>query len=244
MATLTLKAIARAELIFIERIKLDHIMRVSDSTFFGTKFLLVFLLVWAGIASAQPVIEADSAILSYRGVALAPNSYRYEPILIQPSVTPSGQFNSGLIFIAEQIDRNVSPEDRQLPTVFNAIVNLNDLSETSPFGRLVGEHLIHELQVRGWPVSDIRLSKDLIINGSGEFSLSRDLKRIRELTPAVNVVTGTYTSTRDGVLLNIRVLNLETGRIVSSAQTRLFRDKFLAALIDKPIVIPNVRITN
>jgi len=41
----------------------------------------------------------------------------------------------------------------------------------------------------------------LIINGSGEFSLSRDLKRIRELTPAVNVVTGTYTSTREGVLL-------------------------------------------
>jgi TolB-like protein len=123
-------------------------------------------------------------------------------------------------------------------------VNLNDLSETSPFGRLVGEHLIHELQVRGWPVSDIRLSKDLIINGSGEFSLSRDLKRIRELMPAVNVVTGTYMSTRDGVLLNIRVLNLETGRIVSTAQTRLFRDKFLAALIDKPVVIPNVRITN
>ena len=149
-----------------------------------------------------------------------------------------------MIFLAEQIDRNVSPDDRQLPTVFNTIVNLNDMSETSPFGRLVGEHLIHELQVRGWPVSDIRLSKDLIINGSGEFSLSRDLKRIREVMPAVNVVTGTYMSTRDGVLLNIRVLNLETGRIVSSAQTRLFRDKFLAALIDKPIVIPNVRITN
>jgi TolB-like protein len=219
-------------------------MRASGSTILGTKSLLLLLLLQAGIASAQPVIEADNAILSYRGAALAPNPYRYEPILIQPSVTPSGQFNSGLIFVAEQIDRNVSPEDRQLPTVFNTIVNLNDLSETSPFGRLVGEHLIHELQVRGWPVSDIRLSKDLIINGSGEFSLSRDLKRIRELMPAVNVVTGTYMSTRDGVLLNIRVLNLETGRIVSTAQTRLFRDKFLAALIDKPVVIPNVRITN
>jgi len=64
------------------------------------------------------------------------------------------------------------------------------------------------------------------------------------LMPAVNVVTGTYTSTRDGVLLNVRVLNLETGRIVSTAQTRLFRDKFLASLVDKQIVIPNVRITN
>ena len=244
MATVTCQSTAPAELIFIDRITLDLTMRVSDSTLFGAKSLLLFLLLQAGIASAQPVIEADPAILNFRGAALAPNPYRYEPILIQPSGTPSGQFNSGLIFIADQIDRNVSTEDRQLPTVFNTIVDLNDLSETSPFGRLVGEHLIHELQVRGWPVSDIRLSKDLIINGSGEFSLSRDLKRIRELMPAVNVVTGTYTSTRDGVLLNVRVLNLETGRIVSSAQTRLFRDKFLAALIDKPIIFPNVRITN
>jgi len=244
MFTLTHKSIAPANLIPIDRIKLDLIMRVPASKFSGVKFFFLLLLAQFGAASAQPVIEADSAILSFRGATLAPNPYRYEPILIQPSGTPSGQFNSGLIFLAEQIDRNVSPDDRQLPTVFNTIVNLNDLSETSPFGRLVGEHLIHELQVRGWPVSDIRLSKDLIINGSGEFSLSRDLKRIREVMPAVNVVTGTYMSTRDGVLLNIRVLNLETGRIVSSAQTRLFRDKFLAALIDKPIVIPNVRITN
>jgi len=220
------------------------IMRLLDSTFAKAKFILLSLVLQVGIAGAQPVIEADSQFVSVRGATLVPNFYRYEPILIQPSFTPSGQFNSGVIFIAEQIDRNANPDDRQLATVFNTIVDLNNLSETSPFGRLVSEHLTHELQVRGWPVSDIRLSKNLIINDSGEFSLSRDLKRIRELMPAVNVVTGTYTSTRDGVLLNVRVLNLESGRIVSSAQTRFVRDKFMAGLVDKPITIPNVRITN
>jgi len=223
---------------------LDLIMRLLNSSFAKAKFFLLSLALPVGIAVAQPVVEADNQFLSSRGAILAPNFYRYEPILIQPSGTPSGQFNSGLIFIAEQIDRNASSDDRQLSTVFNTIVDLNNLSETSPFGRLVGEHLIHELQVRGWPVSDIRLSKNLIINDSGEFSLSRDLKRIRDLMPAVNVVTGTYTSTRDGILVNVRVLNLETGRIVSSAQTRFVKDKFMSALVDKPIAIPNVRITN
>ena len=195
-------------------------------------------------AIAQPVIEADSTFISSRAATLVPNAYRYEPILNQPSTIPSGLFNAGVIFIAEQIDRNVSPDDRQLSTVFNTIVDLNNLTETSPFGRLVGEHLIHELQVRGWPVSDIRLSKNLIINELGEFSLSRDLRRLRDLMPAANVVTGTYTATRDGVLLNVRVINLESGRIVSTAQTRFVKDRFMSALVDKPPAIPNVKIVN
>jgi TolB-like protein len=219
-------------------------MKFFGSSFATTKFFFLSLIFPVGVACAQPVIEADSQLVSSRVATLAPNFYRYEPILNHPSGIPSGLFNSGVIFVAEQIDRNASSDDRQLSTVFNTIVDLNNLSETSSFGRLVGEHLIHELQVRGWPVSDIRLSKNLIINEAGEFSLSRDLKRIRDMMPAVNVVTGTYTSTRDGVLLNIRVLNLETGRIVSSAQTRFVKDKFMSALIDKPAMIPNVKITN
>jgi TolB-like protein len=219
-------------------------MQLLVSSFEKAKFVLLSLVLPAGIACAQPVIESRTQFLSIQGATVAPNPYRYEPILVQPSYSPAGQFNSGIIFVAEQIDRNAGSEDRQLPTVFNSIVDLNNLSETSPFGRLVGEHLIHELQVRGWPVSDIRLSKNFMINEMGEFSLSRDLKKIRELMPAVNVVTGTYTSTRDGVLLNVRVLNLESGRIVSSAQTRFARDRFMSALVDKPIVIPTVRITN
>jgi TolB-like protein len=209
-----------------------------------TALALIALALPFAAATAQPVIEADNTIVSIRSATLVPNAYRYEPILNQPSAIPSGLFNAGVIFIAEQIDRNVSPDDRQLATVVNSIVDLNNLAETSAFGRLVGEHLIHELQVRGWPVSDIRLSKNLIINDSGEFSLSRDLRRLRDLMPAANVVTGTYTATKDGILLNIRVLNLETGRIVSSAQTRFVRDRFMASLVDKTPVVPNVKVVN
>jgi TolB-like protein len=219
-------------------------MSNSNISSLKTALALIALALPFSAATAQPVIEADNTIVSIRSATLIPNAYRYEPILSQPSAIPSGLFNSGVIFIAEQIDRNISQDDRQLATVVNSIVDLNNLAETSAFGRLVGEHLIHELQVRGWPVSDIRLSKNLIINDSGEFSLSRDLRRLRDLMPAANVVTGTYTATKDGILLNIRVINLETGRIVSSAQTRFVRDRFMASLVDKAPVIPNVKVVN
>jgi TolB-like protein len=166
----------------------------------------------------------------------------YDPIVIQRSWSGAGIFNSGVIFIADQIDRNIDPEIRRRPTVITSFANLNNLGESSNLGRLVGEHMMHELQVRGWNVADIRVTKDLIINDSGEFSLSRDIKLLREAFPLSNVVTGTYSVTGEGVLMSIRVIDSASGRVVSTAQTRFMRDAFIASLIERPVVYPTVRL--
>ena len=192
---------------------------------------------------AQPVTQVDNGLISTRGVALVPNAYRYEPILNQPSAIPAGVFNSNMIFVADQLDRNVATESRTQATVITSFVNLNNLAETSPFGLLVGEHLMHELQMRGWPITDLRLTRDLIINETGEFSLSRDMKRLREKLPAVNVVTGTYTVTHDGLLLSVRVIELSTGHVLSTAQTRFAHNRFIASLVDKPRPVNMVSLT-
>lgn len=217
---------------------------MKKSTLQLTNFIFITALTTAAItATAQPVMKADSAILSNRVNTLIPNSYQYEPILNQQSQSPTGTFNSGLIFLGEQLDRNISSEERAKPAIATTFADLNDLTETSPFGRLVGEHLMHELQLRGWTVTDIRLTRDVIVNSSGEFSLSRDISRLRQSHPAANVITGTYSNTNDGVLLNIRVLDLASGRVVSTAQTRFLKDKFISSMIDKPKAAPTVFIS-
>ena len=211
-----------------------------------SKFIAGLTLASAGLlgnAWAQPVTQVDSGLISTRGVALVPNTYRYEPILNQPSAIPAGVFNSNIIFVADQLDRNVATQSRTQATVITSFVNLNNLAETSPFGLLVGEHLMHELQMRGWPITDLRLTRDLIINETGEFSLSRDMKRLREKLPAVNVVTGTYTATNDGLLLSVRVIELATGHVVSTAQTRFVHNRFIASLVDKPRPVNMVSLT-
>jgi TolB-like protein len=195
-------------------------------------------------ANAQPVVQVDAAILNQRINQLIPNSYRYEPILSISSRAPSGVFNSGVIFLGEQIDRSISSDTRTKPTIITSFADLNNLADTTQFGRLVGENLMHELQIKGWSVTDVRLTRDLIINTAGEFSLSRDIKRLRETMPAANVVTGTYSSTADGVLLNIRVLDLSTGLVVGSAQTRFVKDALLSHMIDGPKPQPTVKLTN
>jgi TolB-like protein len=201
------------------------------------------LCVSSCIAFAQPVTQVDSGIVDARNIAVSPMPYRYEPIINQPSAIPSGIFNSGVMFLAEQLDRNVILEARGKPTIFTNIVSLGNLSESSELGRLVSEHLIHELQLRYWTVSDIRLNRDVIINEAGEFSLSRDVKKLRDNIPAANVITGTYTNSADGVLLNVRVLDMSNGQVLSTAQTRFAKDKFISGMIDKPRPIPVVKLT-
>jgi TolB-like protein len=204
----------------------------------------VAALVSTLTATAQPVVTVDTAIVNQRINQLVPNSYRYEPITSISSRAPSGIFNSGVIFLGEQIDRSIASETRTRPTIITTFSDLNNLSDTTQFGRLVGENLMHELQIKGWSVTDVRLTRDLIINTAGEFSLSRDIKRLRETMPAANVVTGTYSSTSDGVLLNVRVLDLSTGQVVGSAQTRFAKDAFLSSMIDAPKPLPTVKLTN
>lgn len=216
----------------------------ATSSVQGQALPAAVLTFMASGAHAQYLVE-QSRERSTTGVANAAprvTALPYDPIRIQHSSSGAGIFNSGVIFISDQIDRNVDPEIRKRPTVITSFADLNNLGESSNLGRLVGEHMMHELQVRGWNVADIRLTKDLIINDSGEFSLSRDIKLLREAFPLSNVVTGTYSVTGEGVLMNIRVIDSASGRVVSTAQTRFIRDVFVASLIDKPVVYPTVRL--
>ena len=148
-----------------------------------------------------------------------------------------------MIFLAEQLERNVAPESRNRPTIIATFSDVNNFADTSQFGRLTSESLMHELQIRNWNVVDVRLTKDLIINEAGEFSLSRDINRLRASNPTSNIVTGSYSVTPDGVILNVRVLDVKTGYILSSAQTRFYRDRFIAYMVDKPQIVPVVNIT-
>jgi TolB-like protein len=173
---------------------------------------------------------------------LTPNAYSYEPILLNKSRSPSGVFNSAMMFIAEQLDRNVDGEARARPTVVSSIADLNNLGETTQLGRLVTEHLIHELQLRNWQVTDFRLTRDFIINEGGEFTLSRNVEKLKKSFSIANVVTGTYSRTPDGVIVNVRVIDVATGLVVSTAQTRFEKDKFIGSMVDKPNPLPIISV--
>ena len=138
---------------------------------------------------------------------------------IVPSSTPLGILNSRVIFIADQLENNLSGVFKGLPAVVTTFVNVNNFNSSNTFGRLMTEALMHELQVRGWNVSDIRLMQAISMNSRGEFVLSRDSKKVRYKELRVRlIVTGTYFVAGDSVIVNARVIDLATGRVLSTAQ--------------------------
>lgn len=140
------------------------------------------------------------------------------PLKIIDSRTPTGNLNALIIFLADQLERNLDLKYIQNPVVVTSFPNLNKMKETSNLGRLISESLMHELQVRRWSVIDVRLAKDIIINEEGEFSISRDIKKLRDSYHISGVVTGTYSFTNDSIVVNARAIDIETGVIKSSGQ--------------------------
>lgn len=203
------------------------------------------LALSAGMSvGAETVTQASPHLLDERRAAVSPFEYRYEPITVRRSNSQSGTFNTGIMFLADQLERNVIFDTKTKPTIVTNIVSLSDLEASSELGRLVSEHLRHELQVRLWTVSDLRLQNRITINPEGEFSLSRDIKKLRENIPTANVLTGTYTNTDEGVLVNVRILDLLTGQILSTAQTRFLKSKFIGGLMgEKSRPVPVVRLS-
>ena len=154
-----------------------------------------------------------------------------EPIGVQDSGSTVGRFNARMIFLADQIERNADRKSLSNTFIVTSFVNLNKLSETTPFGRLVAENIIHELQVRKWQVFEVRLTKDIIINESGEFSLSRDIMKLRDQYKIGGIVAGTYSVSGGHIIINSRVIDINTGLVVSSGQIHLpvnwFTDELL-----------------
>lgn len=193
--------------------------------------LLAFAAGLSGCAnSSYPVMVPKD---DYAVTQLESNQ-RYvvdEPLSVQHSNTAIGRFNAQMIFLTDQLERNVERKSLENTFIVTSFINLNRLNETTSFGRLVAEDVIHELQVRKWKVFEVRLTKDVIVNESGEFSLSRDVRKIREQYKVGGIVTGTYSVAGNHVVVNARVIDIGSGVVVSSAQIHLPVNAFTEELL-------------
>lgn len=183
------------------------------------------------VLMASPAVAHDDIV---KEIEVKRKAIVTEFLPIHDSFTRIGHFNSLNIFLADQLERNLDRKSLSNMFIVTSFTNLDNLKESTTFGRLLSENLMHELQVRKWNVFDVRLTKDIIINESGEFSLSRDIKKIRDTYKIGGIVTGTYTVVNKSIIVNARVMDIETGLIVSSGQFAVpLNDETESLLFDK-----------
>jgi len=167
-----------------------------------------------------------------------------QQLKVPASNTTVGRFNARMIFLADQLARNADRNKLANNVIITSFTNLNKFTETSSFGRLITENLMHELQVRKWQVYEIRLSNNITIDESGEFILSRDINVLRDQYKIGGIVTGTYSVVEGDIIVNARVIDMNTGIMVSSAQAHFPANWFTDGLLVQEENIKPMKIMN
>lgn len=189
--------------------------------------LFAFALLGASLGvQAEPTPCVSGGLVGID--CLRPNEL---PVL-QANSAP-GKFSSRMIFLADQLERNIDHKQVNSSYLIGSFVDLNDMTKSSPMGRLIAENLMHELQVRSWRIFEPRLMQNFMINEGGEFVLSRDVKQLKTKYGVSGVVAGTYIVSGDYTVVNARVINVDNGIVLSTGQVQVpsnwFSDSLMSA---------------
>ncbi len=124
--------------------------------------------------------------------------------------------------------------DTGRPLIAASFVNINDLSESSSLGRSISQQFATIFTNNGYRVIELLLRKDIYIKqDSGEFLLSRELKNISHHHQAQAVIVGTYAVGETRVYVTAKVVNADTGIVLSAHDYSLPIDKDTKALLLK-----------
>ena len=137
---------------------------------------------------------------------------------MQKNVTTQNTLESTISSLSTQIMQN-RKLDTNKPVLITSFVRLDKLKETSEFGRVVGESLINEHSNRGFNVIEFRGQMAVSINDQGEYFISRKPHEIKSQIPNTYIVVGTYSRQGGRIILNARVIDNITGKIISSARS-------------------------
>ena len=104
------------------------------------------------------------------------------------------------------------------PILITSFVKLDQFKKTSEFGRVISESLINELSNKGFNVIEFRGQMSVSINDDGEYFISRKPHELKDSIPNTYVVVGTYSRQYKKIILNARVIDNITGKIITSAR--------------------------
>jgi len=128
--------------------------------------------------------------------------------------TLEGTINS----LATQMMRNQKMATNK-PVIITSFVRLDQFKKTTEFGRVISESMINELSNKGFNIIEFRGQLAVSVNDQGEYFITRKVREMKGKTPNTYVVVGTYSRQYKKIILNARVIDNITGKIITSARS-------------------------
>ena len=118
------------------------------------------------------------------------------------------------------------------PCVVTTLADIDNLADSSRFGRVMAEALGAELFTQGGNVRDVRTSSGIMLQPrQGEFNLTRDAAQAAKTVDADSVVVGTYATGKHSVAVTIRMIDIGTMEVLSVAVTEMVRTEAVDSLL-------------
>ena len=112
-----------------------------------------------------------------------------------------------------------SDTDTNINIAVTTLVDLDSsLTKSNQLGNQISETLIHQLQKFGYGVVDFKTTQTIDVSSRGDFAFSRDIEKLSEEQMASHVLAGTLIYRHDAVVVNTRVINAHTKKIVASSR--------------------------
>jgi len=143
---------------------------------------------------------------------------------MQKNITTQTSLEGTIYSLATQLMRNRKMNTSK-PVLITSFVKLNNFKKTTEFGRVISESLINEMSNRGFNIIEYRGQMAVSINEKGEYFISRNPYKLKDSIPDTYIVVGTYSRQYGKILLNTRVIDNITGKIISSARVTYKHNK-------------------
>ncbi len=125
--------------------------------------------------------------------------------------------------------------DRTLPILSTSFVNLDELKETSAFGRLMGVRVASRFSQHGYRIVELRLGKGsvMIQEKNGALVLSKETARLDGSHDAQAIIVGTYSLGENRAYISAKIVGIRDNTVISSYDFSMRMDETLKGLAEK-----------
>lgn len=132
---------------------------------------------------------------------------------------PKHAINDVVKGLAYQMLESSSFVNPKTPIAVASFVNLEDLESTNWLGNQIQENFVHELQMHGMVVVDFKTTGHIRVTENGDYVFTRDWKELPERQIIDYVVTGTMMEQETGIIINARMIGMQSRVVVATAQS-------------------------
>ena len=155
--------------------------------------------------------------VSVAGCTLTPRSSPWAKASVDGDII--GASHAAVDSLYSQTSGLLSPNR---PLIVATFVNIDDLEQTSSFGRIVAQQFGTRFTQLGFPLIEMLVRKDIYIKQKGgEFLLTREVQLLSEAHDAQAVIVGTYASGKDSVFVTSKLVRAKDNTVMASFDYRL-----------------------